>query len=103
MISILWMQSLYFISSQMRYLQLKFKCVSMLEIYLIRSMICTPESVSIMSDISPTFKLNATSSNGFCIWPREKGPKSPPRLAELQSEYFCANSARVASPDFICN
>lgn len=57
-------------------------------IYLIRSMICSPESVSVMSEISPTFNANATSSNAFCICPRENGPKSPPRLAELQSEYF---------------
>lgn len=64
-------------------------------------MICRPESVSVMSEISPTFKPKATSSNAFCICPRENGPKSPPRLAELQSEYFCAKSDKVASPDFI--
>lgn len=64
-------------------------------------MMCNPESVSVISEISPTFKLNATSSNGFCICPRENGPKSPPRFAELQSEYFCASSANVTSPDLI--
>ncbi len=67
--------------------------------YLVLKMMWSPESVSTISEvISPTFRLKEASSNGFCIWPRLNGPKSPPRLAELQSEYFWANSANVASP-----
>jgi len=58
----------------------------------VRRMRWTPESVNTGSDISPTFKLNAASSNGFCIAPRPKGPKSPPLFAEEQSEYFAAIS-----------
>lgn len=64
---------------------------------------CTPESVSTGSLNSPTFNANAASSKGFCIVPRPKGPKSPPRLAEEQSEYFCASSANEALPDAICS
>ena len=36
-----------------------------------------------------------------CISPRPKGPRSPPRLAELQSENFSARSSKAASPDTI--
>ena len=63
----------------------------------IRWMIWTPESVSTMSESSPTSSSNAASSNGFCIAPLVKNPKSPPRLAEEQSEYFSASSASVVS------
>lgn len=70
-------------------------------IHLIRSMIWRPDSVSMMSDNSPTPNSNAASSNGFCMVPRPNGPKSPPRFAELQSEYFSANCSKVASPDLI--
>lgn len=35
------------------------------------------------------------------ILPLPNGPKSPPRLAELQSEYLPANSSSVACPDEI--
>lgn len=59
--------------------------------YCVRSIKCNPESVSMMSDNSPTFKAKAASSKGFCMEPLPNGPKSPPRLAELQSEYFCAS------------
>ena len=43
-------------------------------------MIWTPESVQTGSDNSPIFRANVASSNGFCIWPDEKNPKSPPFL-----------------------
>eukprot|EP01090_Pellita_catalonica_P013497 TRINITY_DN3222_c0_g1_i1.p2 TRINITY_DN3222_c0_g1~~TRINITY_DN3222_c0_g1_i1.p2 ORF type:complete len:104 (+),score=4.74 TRINITY_DN3222_c0_g1_i1:66-377(+) len=51
--------------------------------------------------IWPISKPNAASSNGFCIWPRWKGPKSPPRLALLQSLSFLAKSSKEISPDSI--
>ena len=49
--------------------------------YASRKIICTPESDSTISLISPTFKRKAASSNGFCIFPFVKKPKSPPRFA----------------------
>lgn len=52
---------------------------------------------------SPTFNANAASSNGFCIVPLPNGPKSPPRRADEQSEYFEANSAKEAFPCTICS
>lgn len=55
---------------------------------------CTPLSVSTMSDNSPTSKLKAASSKGFCIAPRLKGPKSPLRFAELQSLTLAASSPK---------
>ncbi len=58
-----------------------------IEVYLVRRMMWTPESVSTASLISPTGRAKAASSNGFCIWPRPNGPKSPPCLADEQSEY----------------
>lgn len=58
----------------------------------------TPESVSTVCDISPTFKAKAASSNGFCIVPLWKGPRSPPLLADEQSEYFWARSTNVDLP-----
>lgn len=66
-------------------------------------MIWTPESVTTGSDSSPTFNEKAACSKGFCIAPWPKGPKSPPRLAELQSEYFWASSANEAFPEAICS
>ena len=57
-----------------------------LQVYAVRRMIWTPESVSTILLNSPTFKANAASSNGFCIAPRPNNPRSPPRLAELQSD-----------------
>jgi hypothetical protein len=91
--------------------------------YFVRRMMCNPESVSTVPLISPTLRANAASvglrnskneileagknqyitvpSNGFCIWFLPKSPKSPPRLALEQSEYFSANSASVASPESI--
>jgi len=65
-------------------------------------MIWTPESVQIGSLSSPTFNENPASSNGFCIWPRPNGPRSPPRFAELQSLYFDASSSNVFSFATIC-
>lgn len=72
-------------------------------IYAVRKIMCTPESVWIASLSSPIFNANEASSNGFCIVPLENGPKSPPRLAELQSEYFWASSANDALPETICS
>lgn len=63
----------------------------------------TPESVSTGSLNSPTLRANAACSNGFCIAPLPNGPKSPPLLAELQSENCCASSAKEALPDVICS
>ena len=37
----------------------------------------TPESESTMPLISPTFKAKEASSNGFCMSPRPKKPRSP--------------------------
>lgn len=62
----------------------------------------TPESVSTGRLSCPTFSLKASSSNGACIWPRPNMPKSPPRLADEQSEYLEARSANVASFATIC-
>ncbi len=45
----------------------------------------TPLSVSTMLLSSPTLRPKAASSNGFCIWPRWKKPRSPPARAEEQS------------------
>lgn len=60
-----------------------------------------PESVSTMSESWPTSRSKEASSNGFCIAPRVKNPRSPPRLADEQSEYFSANSSSLPSPDSI--
>jgi len=62
-------------------------------LYAVLKMMCTPESVQIGSDSSPTLSEKPASSNGFCIWPRPKGPRSPPRFAELQSLNCVASSA----------
>lgn len=56
---------------------------------------CRPESVSVMSDISPTFSANDTSSNAFCILLRVKAPKSPPRFADEQSLNSPASSLNL--------
>lgn len=63
----------------------------------------TPESVKTGSLNSPTLRAKAASSNGFCIAPFPKGPKSPPLFADEQSEYFCDNSANDAFPETICS
>lgn len=55
------------------------------------------------SDNSPSFNAKAASSNGFCIAPFPKGPKSPPRLADEQSEYLDASSAKDDLPQTICS
>ena len=70
-------------------------------IYAVRRIMWTPESVQTVSLSSPTLSWKAASSNGFCIAPRPKVPRSPPFLAELQSEYLEANSANDARPEVI--
>jgi hypothetical protein len=60
-----------------------------------------PLSVHTGSDSCPTSSANAASSKGFCIWPRSKYPRSPPRLALEQSERLVARAERVSSPDWI--
>jgi hypothetical protein len=60
-----------------------------------------PLSVQTGSESSPTLRAKAASSNGFCICPRSKYPRSPPRLALEQSERLVANAERVSSPDWI--
>jgi len=52
----------------------------------VRRIRCTPLSVSTMPDSSPMRSPNAVSSNGRCITPRPKKPRSPPLCAEPQSE-----------------
>jgi hypothetical protein len=54
-----------------------------------------------MPDSSPTFKAKAASSNGFCIFPRSKKPKSPFCDAEEQSDLFFAISSNDARPETI--
>lgn len=58
----------------------------------------TPESVKTGSDNSPTFNEKEASSKGFCMAPFLKGPKSPPLLADEQSEYSDAKSAKDILP-----
>lgn len=59
---------------------------------------CTPESVHTGSLKSPILSANDASSNGFCMVPLEKYPKSPFFLAELQSLCSAANSSNVFLP-----
>lgn len=66
------------------------------------SMMCTPESDSTTSDISPTLKAKAACSKEGCIIPRPKKPRSPPRLALLQSDSTCAMVAKSPLPSTIC-
>jgi hypothetical protein len=65
-------------------------------IHPIRNKTCTPELVSTRPLISPTCKPKAAFSKAGCIFLRPKNPKSPPRLAELQSDSVRANSSNVA-------
>ena len=58
---------------------------------------CVPESVSTMSDNSPTFKAKLASSNGFCIILRPNIPKSPPAWNEPQSERCFAMFAKASN------
>ena len=62
-----------------------------------RKITCKPESESTTLLISSTFKAKDASSNGFCIFPLPKSPKSPPFFAELQSLSVDANSSKVVS------
>ena len=71
--------------------------------YLVLLMICTPESVITASLSSPTLRAQVASSNGFCICPRPNGPKSPPLLADEQSENCEAKSSNFASSLTICS
>ena len=57
-------------------------------------MMCTPESVSTTPLISPTRRAKEASSNGLCIWPRVKNPRSPPLDAEEQSDSVRARSSK---------
>mmetsp|Transcript_126972 Transcript_126972/g.353633 ORF Transcript_126972/g.353633 Transcript_126972/m.353633 type:complete len:218 (+) Transcript_126972:108-761(+) len=52
-----------------------------------------PESVATNSESSPTSRAKAASEKGFCIFSRGKSPRSPPFLAELQSECALASSS----------
>lgn len=70
-------------------------------IYAVLKMRWTPLSVQTGLLNSPTWRANVASSKGFCIWPRSKYPKSPPRLALVQSEWFVANADKVSWPDSI--
>lgn len=64
----------------------------------IRLMICTPESVHTGPESCPTSRANAASSNGGCICPFLKYPRSPPCFAELQSDSVDARASKVTSP-----
>ena len=64
-------------------------------------MMCTPESVSTASLISPTCKAKVASSKGFCICPGPNMPRSPPFLALLQSLNSEARDSKVASLETI--
>ncbi len=51
----------------------------------VRRMRCVPLSVCTTSESWPTLSAKAASSNGFCICPRVKKPRSPPLRDEEQS------------------
>lgn len=56
-----------------------------------------PESLSTSPLISPTPSPNAASSKTLCIWPLEKGPRSPPLRAEEQWDSTAAREAKAAA------
>ena len=60
-----------------------------------RRMMCSPESLSTMPEISPTSSAKDASSNGFCICPGPKWPRSPPLLYEEQSDLAFALAAKA--------
>lgn len=62
---------------------------------------CTPLSVDTTSLISPTLSPNVASSNGFCICPGLKKPRSPWERYELQSEFLPASSENLLSSSLI--
>ena len=64
-------------------------------------MMWSPDSVSMIPDISLIFSPNAASSKGFCIMPRLNLPRSPPFLYDEQSEYLVASSVNSAVPSSI--
>jgi hypothetical protein len=57
-----------------------------------------PESVHTGSLSSPILRAYVASSNGFCICPFEKNPKSPFFDADEQSLYFDAKFSNFSSP-----
>mmetsp|Transcript_11033 Transcript_11033/g.31795 ORF Transcript_11033/g.31795 Transcript_11033/m.31795 type:complete len:207 (+) Transcript_11033:92-712(+) len=62
-----------------------------------RSIRCIPLLVSTMFLVSsPTFSPKLASSKAGCILRRPKNPKSPPRLADEQSDSVRASSSNVA-------
>lgn len=67
--------------------------------YAVLKMRWHPLSVHTGSESSPTLRAKAASSKGFCICPRSKYPKSPPRFALEQSDRLVANADSVSSPD----
>jgi hypothetical protein len=62
-----------------------------------------PLSDFTMPDSSPTLSATTASSNGFCMAPGPKSPRSPPALAEEQSLSFAARSANVTLPLLIAS
>lgn len=50
----------------------------------------TPLSVETTDETSPTRSRNVASSNGFCIWPRVKKPRSPAAEWDEQSDWVDA-------------
>jgi hypothetical protein len=71
--------------------------------YAVLKMMCTPLSVLMMSLNSPTCRANAASSNGFCIWPFENGPRLPFCECEEQSEWRVANSSNFSRESPNCD
>lgn len=67
--------------------------------YSMRWIMCTPDSVSMMPEISATSSAKAASSNGFCMRPRPNTPRSPPFRAEEQSLSVRASSSNDTSPE----
>mmetsp|Transcript_16605 Transcript_16605/g.66997 ORF Transcript_16605/g.66997 Transcript_16605/m.66997 type:complete len:200 (-) Transcript_16605:1-600(-) len=61
-----------------------------------RRMMWSPESVSTMSEISPTAKAYVASSKGFCICPRPNSPRSPPFRKLPQSDRCVAVLTKAA-------
>mmetsp|Transcript_18679 Transcript_18679/g.60949 ORF Transcript_18679/g.60949 Transcript_18679/m.60949 type:complete len:216 (+) Transcript_18679:685-1332(+) len=61
-------------------------------------MMWMPLSEEMGSESCPTSSAKEASSNCFCIAPRPKKPRSPPRLAELQCDSCSARTAKSTSP-----
>mmetsp|Transcript_47089 Transcript_47089/g.134367 ORF Transcript_47089/g.134367 Transcript_47089/m.134367 type:complete len:217 (+) Transcript_47089:88-738(+) len=58
-------------------------------------MMWTPESVDTTWESSPSLRAKEASENAFCIFSRAKRPRSPPLLAEPQSECSVASSRNL--------